>query len=125
MSESHDDKVYSYNDKYYICLTVNCKNIETGTVQKDVEEDIMRALGDKAVPGSFGWESDTRLYLEITEIGGKYYITARSLQEKYSARQYALGNASINVPCDQVISGMYSYDEDDCTITEAEKMNLA
>jgi len=120
LADSHDDKVYELDDKYYICLTIDCMGIEEDTTQKVVEEDIMRGLGDTAKPGTFEWVSDTKLYLEITEIDGEYYITARSLQENYKAVQTILP-----VTCVQVTSGTYSYDAEVAQITAAEKMDKA
>lgn len=120
LADDHDNKVYEMDDKYYICLTIDCMDIELGTTQKAVEEDIMRGLGDTAKEGTFEWKSNTKLYLEITEIDDKYYITARSLQENYSAVQ-----AVLPVTCDQITSGTYSYDADDAAITDKEKMDKA
>lgn len=120
LADSHDDKVYKYNDKYYICLTINCMGIDEGTTQKDVEEDIMRGLGSTAKSGTFEWVSDTKIYLEITEDQGKYYFSARNQQENYKAVQ-----AILPVTCEQVVSGTYAFDSENAEITAEEKLNKA
>jgi hypothetical protein len=120
LSDSHDDKVYEYNDKYYICITIDCMGIEEGTTQLAVEDAIMDGLGDKAVAGSFEWEGDTKIYMEITMVEDEPYITAKNMREFYKAVQ-----AILPVSCQQVTSGTYSYNPEDCVITDLEKMNLA
>lgn len=120
LSDNHDDKVYNYDDKLYICLTFDCMNIETDGIQKAVEEAIMKGLGSSAKPGTFEWKSDTKLYLEITEIDNEYYITARNLQENYQAVQ-----AIAPVECNQITSGRISYSESDSQIIDSEKLNLS
>ena len=120
LSQNHDDNVYKLNNKYYISITLDCMEISVGGIQAAVEESIMDALGDAAQAGSFRWEADTVIYLEITEVGGEYFITARNMQETYSAIQQG-----IRVGVNQTISGTYSYNASDADITEAEKMNKA
>ncbi len=71
LSPAHNDKVYFLSGKYYFSITINCLGIQTGTIQKVIEDGIMAALGDNAVPGSFAWKEDTVLSLEVTKIGGE------------------------------------------------------
>lgn len=122
LSLAHDDKVYLLDGKYYISITIKCLGIQTGTVQKSVEDAIMGALGDNIIPGSLVWKADSVLSLEISKIDGKYYITASHLFEKYTAKQ---AGTNINTGGEQTTSGTYAYSASAAAITTEELLNLA
>jgi len=122
LSSNHNNKVYKYKNKFYLSFTINCMNTPLGGIHSAVEESIMNALGDNALPGTFEWKADTKLYIEISLIDGKYLITARRLEENYAAKQ---PSSNLTIQTLQSISGSYSYNSLYTAITEAEKMNLA
>ncbi len=122
LSPSHNDKVYLLDGKYYISITINCLGIQTGTIQKSVEDAIMGALGDNIIPDTLVWKADSVLTLEISKIDGNYYITASSLYEKYTAKQ---AGTNINTGGEQTTSGTYAYTSAAATITSEELLKLA
>ncbi len=118
LSSSHNDTVYKIGDKYYICMTIKCMEIEEGTVQATVEQEIEDGLGSTVEAGSFLWLADTIIIIEIEEVDGVMLPTAKNMEESYEAKQAAM------VSSHQITSGKYTYSEEAAEITDEELNNL-
>ena len=114
-----DYTVYEKDGKYYFTLTLDCSKEKMDTVHSEARDDILAGTGGDE--GSLVMNKNTNCDFIVTPLeGGDYRFEAWRRAEDYSGSR-----SIIKVSCQQITICVFSYEEADYVITDAEKLNLA
>ena len=114
-----DYTVYEKDGKYYFTLTINCSKEMMDGAHAAARDEILKGTGGDE--GTLDMKKNTNCDYIVTPLeGGGYRFEAWRRAEEYSGSR-----SIIKVTCKQTTICVFSYDAEDYTITDAEKLNLA
>lgn len=114
-----DYTVYEKDGKYYFTLTINCSKEMMDGAHVAARDEILKGTGGDE--GTLDMKKNTKCDYIVTPLeGGGYRFEAWRRGEEYSGSR-----SIIKVTCKQTTICVFSYDAEDYTITDAEKLNLA
>lgn len=112
LSSSHDDTVYTKNDRYYFTITIKCLEESYGGVQAAAEKEILEKTGAKQ--GTLQWQQDSKIHFEVMKQGDTFRFAAWKREEHYSGEAESF---PARVECKQSATLYFSYQESDYKIT--------
>lgn len=111
--------VYEKDGKYYFTLTLDCSKEKMDTVHTEARDEIIAGTGGDA--GSLVMNQNTKCDFIVTPLeNGDYRFEAWRRAEDYKGSR-----GIFSLTCKQVTICVFSYDEADYVIIDAEKLNLA
>lgn len=117
LSQSHVDKVYEKDGKYYFTLTINCSQEMMDNVHTAARDEFIANTGGDE--GSLKMSSDTTIDFIVDEIDGEYKFIAWRRTENYS------GKKIVKLECTQTSISLFEYTPEAYTINETDLMELA